>query len=254
MKGATALFNLRLSTRNLRPPHPEHDTDLNLPYIRLAVLDVDGTLKQAESPYSFLHERFGVGHLASEHRTLALAGRISYGEWLRRDVQLWVGQDVARIRMLLAQNPYLRGAPELLRALKATGVYVALVSAGFTLNTDPIMHEFGLDDCLANVLTIRDGVLDGGSINLVPEGGKAAFARELMARLGVSAAQTLAAGDTRGDLELFDCAGVRLAVNPKADALRDRADVVFEPDLSGAVAWLRDRGFLPEPRFPLPWT
>lgn len=212
--------------------------------IRLAVLDVDGTLKRAESPYQYLHERLGVLHLAAAHRQMALAGQISYGEWLRRDVALWAGQPVERIRQLLAQNPYLPGAAELLRALKRAGVIVALVSAGFTLNTDPIVAEFGLDYALANELTVRDGVLDGGAINHVPEGGKAAFARSLMARLGIGPEQTLAAGDTAGDLELFDCAGVRMAVNPKSELLRARADVVFEPDLRGAVAWLAEHGHL----------
>ena len=138
-----------------------------------------------------------------------MASRISYGEWLRRDALLWAGQPVAKIRCLLAENPYLPGAPELLRALKVAGVTVALVSAGFTLNTDPIAAEFGLGHVLANELTVADGVLDGGSINHVPEGGKAAFACRLMDQLGIPPAQTLAAGDTRGDLELFDCAGVR---------------------------------------------
>jgi phosphoserine phosphatase len=217
-----------------------------LPVIRLAVLDVDGTLKTAESPYRYLHERLGVAHLAAKNRELALAAKISYGEWLRRDALLWAGQPVAKIRRLLAENPYLPGAPELLRALTAAGVTVALVSAGFTLNTDPIAAEFGVGHVLANELTITDGVLDGGSINHVPEGGKAAFACDLMARLGIRPEQTLAAGDTRGDLELFDCAGVRIAINPKSDALRTRADAVFEPDLTGAVAWLVGRGYLPE--------
>ena len=63
-----------------------------MPIIRLAILDVDGTLKHAESPYQFLHQRLGVQRLAATHRELALTGRISYGEWLRRDAALWAGQ------------------------------------------------------------------------------------------------------------------------------------------------------------------
>ncbi len=215
-----------------------------MPRIRLAVLDVDGTLKQAESPYRYLHDRLGVAHLATRNRELALAGQISYAEWLRRDARLWAGQPVAEIRRLLAANPYLPGAPELLAALKGAGIVVALVSAGFTLNTDPIMAEFGLDYSLANELTQMDGILDGGSINRVPEGGKAVFACGLMARLGIPQEATLAAGDTRGDLELFDCAGLRIAVNPKSPELRGRADAVFEPDLIGAADWLAIRGYL----------
>ena len=213
--------------------------------LRLAVLDVDGTLKLAESPYQYLHERLGVAHLAAKNRELALSARISYGEWLRRDALLWTGQPVDKIRRLLAENPYLSGAPELLHALQQAGVMVALVSAGFTLNTDPIAADFGVHFVLANELTVSDGMLDGGSINHVPEGGKAAFACSLMAQLGIPPEQTMAAGDTRGDLELFDCAGVRIAVNPKSAALRGRADAVFEPDLTGAVAWLVARGYLP---------
>jgi len=215
------------------------------PRLRLAVLDVDGTLKRAESPYQYLHERLGVAHLAAQDRELALAGRISYAEWLRRDASLWAGQPVAEIERLLADNPFLPGAPELLRALKRAGVIVALVSAGFSLNTGPIAAEFAVDHVLTNELTSVNGVLDGGSVNRVPEGGKAAFARGLMARLRIGPEQTLAAGDTPGDLELFDCAGLRIAVNPKSDLLRARANVVFEPDLTGAVAWLVARGYLP---------
>ncbi len=217
-----------------------------MPQLRLAVLDVDGTLKQAESPYRYLHRRLGVADLAAPNRELALAGQINYAEWLRRDAALWAGQPVRKLRRILAENPYLPGAPELLAALKQAGVVVALVSAGFTLNTDPIVAEFGLDYALANELTTVDGVLDGGAINHVPEGGKAAFARALMTDLGIPPEQTLAAGDTRGDLELFACAGLRFAVNPRSTALRARADAVFEPDLTGAVTWLTERGYLPQ--------
>jgi phosphoserine phosphatase len=213
--------------------------------LRLAVLDVDGTLKRAESPYQYLHELLGVEHLAKENRRLALAGEIAYGEWLARDVVLWKGQPVSKVRALLARNPYMPGAPELLRALNAAGVTIALVSAGFTLNTDPIVEEFGIHHALANELGICDGLLDGTAINHVPEQGKATYVRELMASLRVTQAEVLAAGDTRGDLELFACAGVCMAVNPVSDELRARADVVLEPDLRAAVTWLRAGGWLP---------
>lgn len=215
--------------------------------LRLAVLDVDGTLKEAESPYQFLHRRLGIAHLAAENRELALSGRISYGEWLRRDVALWRGQPVAQICNLLAQNPFLPGAPEFLRGLKAGGIRIALVTAGFTYNVEPIVAEFGIDYVLANELAQENGILTGVAINHVPEGGKAAFACALRERLGVSVEETLAAGDTAGDLELFDCAGVRLAVNPRSAELARRADAVFAPDLTGALDWLTQRGYLPLP-------
>lgn len=215
--------------------------------VRLAVLDVDGTLKQAESPYQFLHKRLGCSHLAAENRTLALSGQISFGEWLRRDVALWAGQPVADVRRILDENPFVRGAPELLRGLKSAGVVVALVSAGFTLNTDPIVEAYDVDYVLANELIVEDGRLTGRAVNHVPEGAKGAFARDLVRRLGLRAEETLAVGDTLVDLELFECAGVRVAVNPVSPKLAELADAVFEPDLQGAVDWLIANGHLAPP-------
>ena len=142
------------------------------------------------------------------------------------------------MRGLLAENPYVPGAPELLRALKAAGVKVALVSAGFTLNTDPIMTEFGLDYCLANELIVVDGVLDGRAVNYVPEGGKAAFTRGLMADLGVGPEETLAAGDLDGDLELFESAGVRLAVNPRSVSVSARWPMLSSNRICSSRRWI----------------
>ena len=67
----------------------------------------------------------------------------------------------------------------------------------------------------------------------------------MMTRLEIPPESTLAAGDTKSDLELFECAGLRIAVNPRWPGLRSQADVVFEPDLTGAVDWLASRGYLP---------
>ena len=44
------------------------------------------------------------------------------------------------------------------------GFHHRTVSAGFTLNTDSIMAEFGLDYRLTNELTTVDGVLSGGAL------------------------------------------------------------------------------------------
>ena len=157
---------------------------------------------------------------------------ISYGEWLRRDVTLWTGQPVERLRSLLAANPYLPGAVGFVAALRRAGVLIALVSAGFTLNTDPVAAHLQADYVLANELGVVDGLLDGTAINHVPEGGKAAFVRGIMTRHDILPAETLAAGDTRGDLELFDCAELRLAVNPKSPEFARR-----EPRLSSNLTW-----------------
>ena len=143
------------------------------------MLDVDSTLKLAESPYQYLHHRLGVAHLAAGRSRTGHAHR--YGEWLHRDALLWAGQSVANMRRLLTETRIC--TPELLPALKTAGVTVALVDAGFTLDTD---HHDGVRArvVLADELIVVDGVSIAAR-SATCRGRQAAFTRGLMDHLGV---------------------------------------------------------------------
>ena len=127
--------------------------------LRLAIFDLDGTLKQERDPYVYLHRQLGTWEQSKEFLHLGLEGKISYGEWLRRDAALWAGQPVERITALYRANPYLPGAGEILRALKRAGVTVALISTGINLHAELVRAEFGLDYAFANEVLIADGRL-----------------------------------------------------------------------------------------------
>lgn len=198
--------------------------------LRLAIFDLDGTLKQARDPYVYLHQQLGTWEQSQEFFQLGLEGKISSAEWLRRDVALWAGQPVKRIITLLRANPYLPGACEILRALKRAGVTVALVSAGLTLHADLVRAECGLDYVFANEALVVDGRLTGEAVEWVPD--KGVIADQLMAELGISSEALLAVGDGPVDIPLFERAGLSVAVNPSSDQVRAAADIVLEePDL-----------------------
>jgi len=199
---------------------------------RLALLDLDGTLKLERDPYVYLHRCLGTEAQSQEFFRMGLAGEISYGEWLRRDVELWAGQPVERLRSLFRANPYLPGGPELLRTLKQAGVHVALISTGLSLQAEMVQDEFGLDCVVANEALVADGRLTGEARERLPEGGKGAVADQLMARLAVTSPAVLAIGDSRSDIALFGRAGLSVAVQPTSDEVRAAADIVLEePDL-----------------------
>lgn len=218
-------------------------------HLKLALIDLDGTLKRERDPYVRLHRGLGTLDQANEFTHLGLEGKISYGEWLRRDVELWAGQPTERILDLLRANPYVPGAPGVLRCLKRAGVIVALISTGLTFHTDLVRAEFGLDYGFANEALVADGHLTGEAVERVPEGGKGAIADRLMADLDVSPAEVLALGDSTSDIALFERAGRSVAVNPLSDAVRAAADLVLEgsdlrPLLSQLSSWypeLNDR-------------
>jgi len=208
---------------------------------KLALFDLDGTLKRERDPYIYLHKRLGTWDQTHSFFQLGMEGKISYAEWLRRDAELWAGQPVERVLSLLRANPYLPGAPELLRALKRTGVTVALISTGLTLHTDLVQAEFGLDYAFANEILVADGRLTGEAVVGVPEGGKGLIADRLMADLQVDSSALLAVGDSTSDIALFERAGLSVAVNPSSDAVRAAADIVLEePDLRPLLSRLEE--------------
>lgn len=200
--------------------------------LRLALFDLDGTLKQVRDPYVYLHRRLGTWEQSQKFLHLGLEGKISYAEWLRRDIALWAGQPVERIITLLRANPYLPGARETLGTLKRAGVIVALISTGLTLHAELVRAEFGLDYGFANEALVADGRLTGEAVERVPEGGKGVIADQLMAELGVGSEALLAVGDSTSDIALFQRAGISVAVNPSSDEVRAAAGIVLEePDL-----------------------
>jgi len=210
---------------------------------KLALFDLDGTLKRERDPYVYLHKKLGTWDQTHSFFQLGMEGKISYAEWLRRDAELWAGQPVERLLSLLRANPYLPGAPEVLRTLKRAGVTVALISTGLTLHTDLVRTEFGLDYAFANEILVANGRLSGESVEGVPEGGKGLVADRLMADLGVDSSAVLAVGDGSSDIALFQRAALSVAVAPSSEAVRSAADIVLEePDLRPLLPLLADGG------------
>jgi phosphoserine phosphatase len=214
--------------------------------LRLAIFDLDGTLKQARDPYVFLHTRLGTLEASESFFADGFAGNIGYDEWLRLDAALWRGTPVAAIQAHFRENPYLPGAVKTVGALKAHGVKLALVSTGIQLHADMVAEELGFDRVVANYVFARDGVVSGETRVGVPEGGKGEVVEALLAEFGVAPQECLAAGDTRSDADMFRRVGVSVAVCPNHDGARNAATLVLEePDLTPVVPWLIARGYLP---------
>jgi phosphoserine phosphatase len=204
--------------------------------LKLAVFDLDGTLKQATDPYVYLHRHLGTLTEAAKFTAQGLAGEIEYEEWLRLDVSLWRGTPKATLEQLLHQNPYLPGARETVAALKARGVRVVIISTGLLLHAQMVAAELGVGPAFGNEI-----FFEGDAANPVVSGrvrahltmrSKGQVMEHLQAQLDVSPAECLAVGDASGDIPLFERAAVGVAVNPQKPTVAAAADIVLpEPDL-----------------------
>jgi len=213
--------------------------------LRLAIFDLDGTLKEARDPYVYLHSRLGTLAASDAFFADGFAGKISYAEWLRLDAALWKGTPVATLQALFRENRYLPGAEETVRALKRQGVRLALVSTGIQIHAEMVAQELGFDRVFCNYVYATDGILNGETRVGVPEGGKGAIVDALLAEFGVAPSEALAVGDTRSDADMFRRVGVSVAVCPNHEAARQAASLVLEqPDLTPIVPWLISRGHL----------
>ena len=69
--------------------------------IELAIFDVDGTLTTHRSVWQYIHEQLGLWEGKAERFQQAYRdGEINYGEFCRRDAELWRGLDESRLQEL----------------------------------------------------------------------------------------------------------------------------------------------------------
>jgi len=199
--------------------------------LKLAVFDLDGTLKQIPDPYIYLHQHLGTLPAAEAFTARGLSGEIDYEEWLRLDAGLWRGTPRSVIERLLRENPYVPGARETVAALKARDVRVAIISSGLLLHAKMVATELGIGPVFGNEI-----FFDGNSADPVVSGRvRAHFAmhekglviERLQAQLDVSPAACLAVGDTTTDIPLFERAAVGVAVNPSKPEVAAAADITL---------------------------
>jgi len=227
------------------PPAPSLVTP---PTLRLAVFDLDGTLKAARSPYGFVHRALGVEERAAQVFDRYQRGELSYLQWGQEEVRLWRNLPVRQLQAILRAIPYRPGALDFVRRLKAAGVTVALVSAGFDLHVTRCAAELGADIALFNRLGVAGDQLTGEFFGGVDGRNKGILARELRIRFGASRAETLAAGDTPADTQMFTEAAVSIAVDPSDLRVAEAADLLLpDGDWSRAEAMIEELqpGWLP---------
>ena len=204
---------------------------------RLVVMDVDSTLVQGEV-IEMLAAEAGCEAEVARVTGQAMAGELDFEASLRARVALLEGLPVEAVRRVRAGVQLTPGARTLVRTLQRLGYAVGIVSGGFTVVTDDLVADLGLDHARANVLEVRDGRLTGGLVGpVVDRAAKAVALREFAALEGLPMAQTVAVGDGANDLDMLAAAGLGIAFNAKA-VVREAADAALSVPFLDAVLFL----------------
>jgi phosphoserine phosphatase len=207
---------------------------LRLSEYKLIAFDMDSTLINIECVDEIADAAGRKAEVAAITEA-AMRGEITdYKASLRARVALLKGVTVQHMEEVYTRRLQLNpGAEALVKACKAAGLKVLLVSGGFTFFTDRIRERLGIDFARSNVLEVESGPTCGtltGRMVDQPWGDicdgaeKRRTLLEVASLMGIPMSQTIAMGDGANDLPMMGEAGLSVAYHAKP-AVREKAHV-----------------------------
>lgn len=190
----------------------------------LAIFDVEGVLFDAEY-LPILAEKVNKDKEIWEITRKGIQGLINWEDGLRTRVAALKGLSYETCKQVEDELPIMTGAKETCRVLKSAGWKILAVSGGFTIMTDRLKDELGLDFVYSNELLFKDGKLDGVTINVTSD--KAKSARAKIAEWGEQKENIVVTVDGANDMTLFDICSLGVAFRAQ-DIVKERANVTIE--------------------------
>ena len=195
----------------------------------LVIFDVEGVLFDAEY-LPILAEKLNKEDEIWEITKKGIQGAINWEEGLRTRVDALKGLDFDTCQQVADDLPIMTGAKEACRVLKAAGWKIMAVSGGFTIMTDRLKEELGLDFVYSNELLFKDGKLDGVKINVDSDKAKSAIIK--INEWEQKQEEIVVVVDGANDIKLFDICGLGIAFRAQ-DKVKDLANITLEEkDLS----------------------
>ncbi|MBU7575385.1 MAG: phosphoserine phosphatase SerB [Hydrogenophaga sp.] len=222
-------FTPGLTVQGFTPP-------LKLSDFKLIAFDMDSTLISIEC-VDEIADAVGKKAEVAAITEAAMRGEITdYKDSLRKRVALLRGVTIADMEQVYTErlriNP---GAAELVRACKAAGLKVLLVSGGFTFFSERVRQTLGIDFTRANVLEVESGpncgqltghMVDQPWGDICDGAEKRRTLLEVASLLGIEPSQCIAMGDGANDLPMMGVAGLSVAYHAKP-AVRAQAMVAI---------------------------
>ncbi|MBI2185438.1 MAG: phosphoserine phosphatase SerB [Thaumarchaeota archaeon] len=202
----------------------------------LGIFDIEGVLVDGE----FLPEiaaRLGKKEQVLELTLKGIRGEIDWETGLNMRIDAVKGASYDECVEVAKNLQLMNGAADLIKALNREGWRLAAVSGGFSLLSDRVKSELGIDFVFSNQLVFQDEKLVGVKLNV--KANKAAALANLVDTLGEPKEKIMAVVDGANDLKLFEIAGIRIAFNAQPIVQRRADYVINEKNLLKVLDILR---------------
>lgn len=194
---------------------------------KLIFFDFDSTLMDCET-IDELAKVAGVGDQVKEITKEAMGGRLNFEQSLKKRVSLLKGLPFEKAMGVAMSLKPMPGAKETVQEMKKRGYTVVVVSGGFTIATERIKYEFGLDAAYSNTLGVKDGLLTGEvSGPMTRDISKGEMLQYYQEHEGFTKENTVVVGDGANDLSMFPYGGLKVAFCAKP-VLKEKADVTID--------------------------
>ena len=196
---------------------------------KLAIFDLDGTLTRERSIWEYIHKKLEKWYgFAEKYQQRFLAGEISYEQFCELDAQVWKGMKLEELTHLVETVPFYPGVDELISHLKKKGLKLGMVSSGLSVLSDWVHKKFGFDYSVSNDLIHENGTLTGKVRIQVYYDQKGTWVSKILNQFGVRPEESIAIGDSLGDMDMLQMAGFSVAFNSSCQDLDQIADVCIK--------------------------
>ncbi|MFX0049856.1 MAG: HAD family hydrolase [Candidatus Hodarchaeota archaeon] len=195
----------------------------------LVAFDFDGTLTTAKyrSSWQAVHEYFGTWASHGEPALQKfLRHDITYYEFCKLDAEAWINRTEIEYRRALDTIKLREGVNEFINFLRKNECILVIISMGLGDIVERFAYNFNIDYWIANNIIRRNNIITGEVEINIDLGEKGRILEDILEQFHIQPQNAIAIGDASADLEMFDVAGISIAIEPHSERVATAADFV----------------------------
>lgn len=212
---------------------------------KLVVFDMDGTLINGRL-IEVISNKYGLSE-----KVVRIQSDQSLQGYKKTEIIASLLKGIKAIEIVKAINsiPIMNNADKIVTWFKKNGYVTGIITDSYTIAAEVIAKKLQIDFFAANELNVENGILTGGikmplgweKINCTCTISicKRYHLNQYSNKYGVSIEDTIAIGDTRGDICMIKQAGLGIAFMPKdQDIIEQSKNIIRNPDLSEILNYM----------------
>jgi phosphoserine phosphatase len=213
--------------------------------LKLACFDMDGTIIDGRL-VEVISKKFGLyDQIKQIQNDSTIFGYIK----TQKIASILKGIDEKELVIAIDSISLMKNCQNIINLLKKNNYKIGIITDSYTIAAKILVNKLGLDFVAANDLQISGGLITGEV--RMPLGWEKIncnckisvckrYHLEMYARkYGIDIKNTVAIGDTRGDICMVNNAGIGIAFMPKDDCIGKHKNLINRPDLMDMLDYIR---------------